>query len=163
MLCRQIVFTGFQRNHSEITMSHPDDPQLPQQQTAAKIVFFDGVCGFCNHTVNFLLRHDHHHQLRFAPLQGDTAAQLLNSEFTQRLDTLVFRVHGQNYLRSAAVVRMLWTLGGFWLLLGWLLWLIPLPLRNLGYRCVAAIRYRLFGKHESCRLPTPAERALFLK
>jgi predicted DCC family thiol-disulfide oxidoreductase YuxK len=47
-------------------------------------------------------------------------------------------------------------------LLGTLLWVIPLPLRNLGYRLIARFRYMLFGKHEACRLPTPAERDRFL-
>ena len=47
-------------------------------------------------------------------------------------------------------------------LLAALLWLIPLPLRNLGYRCVAAGRYKLFGQLETCRMPTDAERQRFL-
>jgi predicted DCC family thiol-disulfide oxidoreductase YuxK len=43
-----------------------------------------------------------------------------------------------------------------------LLWIIPSPLRDLGYRIVSRLRYRLFGKHDACRLPSPAERAVFL-
>ncbi|MCA9062525.1 MAG: DUF393 domain-containing protein [Planctomycetaceae bacterium] len=127
-----------------------------------RIVYFDGVCGFCNHTVNFLLQRDRRCQLMFAPLQGTTAAERLPGELTATLDTLVMQIDDRTYVRSAAVVRMLWTLGGIWAVCGTLLWLIPLPLRNLGYRMVARIRYRLFGKHEACRLPTPMERARFL-
>jgi predicted DCC family thiol-disulfide oxidoreductase YuxK len=54
------------------------------------------------------------------------------------------------------------TLGGPWAALGALLWIIPSPLRDLGYRIVSRLRYRLFGKHDACRLPSPAERAVFL-
>jgi predicted DCC family thiol-disulfide oxidoreductase YuxK len=56
----------------------------------------------------------------------------------------------------------LWRVGGLWTVAGTALWLIPLPLRDLGYNIIARIRYRLFGKRETCRIPTPAERARFL-
>lgn len=75
---------------------------------------------------------------------------------------MVFMRDGQTFTRTAAVSRMLMTLGGRWKLLGGLLWIIPWPIRDLGYRAVSCLRYRLFGKHESCRLPTPQERAVFL-
>lgn len=126
------------------------------------IVFFDGVCGFCNHTVNFLLRRDRQQQLRFAPLQGETAAKFVPEGVRSNLKSLVLYKSGKVYLRSAAVVRILWLLGGFWSVLGTLLWLIPLPLRDPGYHLVSLLRYRLFGKLDACRLPSPAERAVFL-
>ena len=108
------------------------------------------------------MRHDHQQVIRFAPLQGETAAELLPRHFTERLNTVVFRKRGRNFTRSAAVVRLLNEFGGVWKLAAWLFWLIPRPLRDLAYWLVAKSRYRLFGKHETCRLPTPAERARFL-
>jgi predicted DCC family thiol-disulfide oxidoreductase YuxK len=125
-------------------------------------VFFDGFCGLCNHSVNWLLTRDPEHKLRFAPLQGSTAEQKLDAEIRNRLDTLVFLRAGDTFTRTAAVSRILMTLGGRWRLLGGLLWIVPSPIRDLGYRIVSRLRYRLFGKHESCRLPTPQERAVFL-
>lgn len=126
------------------------------------IVFFDGVCGLCNSTVDFVLRRDPEGRLRFAPLQGETAAALLPAADRETLDSLVFWDRGQLHRRSSAVVRILWQLGPFWRVVGSLLWVIPLPLRNAGYRLVAKLRYRLFGKKETCRLPTPAERSRVL-
>ncbi len=126
------------------------------------IVFFDGVCGLCNHSVNWLLARDPEHRLRFAPLQGITAAMMVSPELRERLDTLVFVRDRQTYVRTAAVTRILISLGGRWRLVGGLMWAIPFPIRDLGYRLVSRLRYRLFGKHDSCRLPTPAERAVFL-
>ena len=125
-------------------------------------VFFDGVCGLCNHSVNWLLARDPEHRLRFAPLQGMTAAQTLDAEIRNRLDTIVFVRDGETFTRTAAVSRILMTLGGRWRVLGGLLWIVPSPIRDLGYRIVSRLRYRLFGKHDSCRLPTPHERAVFL-
>lgn len=129
---------------------------------ALPVVFFDGLCGLCNHSVNWLLAHDPNRRLRFAPLQGTLAGRVLSPQLRERLDTLVFLRNGSIYVRTAAVSRILMTLGGPWAALGALLWIIPSPLRDLGYRIVSRLRYRLFGKHDACRLPSPAERAVFL-
>jgi len=133
---------------------------MPQ---AGPIVFFDGVCSLCNATIDFLIRHDPDAKLRFASLQGATAASRLPVEVRGELKTLVLLTEaGGRYVRSAAVVRILWSLGGWLGLAGTLLWLIPLPLRDLGYRLVAGNRYRLFGRRETCRLPTESDAARLL-
>jgi predicted DCC family thiol-disulfide oxidoreductase YuxK len=100
--------------------------------------------------------------LRLSPLQGDTASRLLTPADREQLATVIFRDNDRIYRRSAAVVRVCWRLGLVWKVLGSVLWCIPLPLRDLGYKLVAANRYRLFGKKETCRLPSPEERARFL-
>ncbi|MDX1968908.1 MAG: DCC1-like thiol-disulfide oxidoreductase family protein [Planctomycetaceae bacterium] len=132
--------------------------RLPQRP----IVFFDGVCGFCNFWVDFVLSRDPDGKLMFAPLQGVTAEQLLPTEDREQLHSLVLWTPRLSYRRTCAVVRILWTLGGVWWLFGWLLWMIPRPLRNLGYYVVARNRYRIFGKKDACRMPTAAERSRFL-
>ncbi|MBI1346486.1 DUF393 domain-containing protein [bacterium] len=126
------------------------------------IVFFDGICGFCNATINWLLNHDPQGKLRFAPLQGVTAAQLVTTDDRERLTSMVFWSTDGAFRKSSAVVRVLWTLGGIWSGLGTLLWLIPRPLRDLGYNLIARSRYRIFGKLEACRRPSPEEQARFL-
>lgn len=157
----------------ELTKQHPGTDSSPgtipaEQRTedsaenAGGVVFFDGVCGFCNHSVNFLMARDVRRRLRFAPLQGQTATKTLPADMRENLSSLIYLHHGTTYVRSAAVVRILRTLGGPWWWAGQALWLIPLPLRDLGYRLIARVRYRLFGKQETCRLPGPDERALFL-
>lgn len=125
---------------------------------AAPIVYFDGVCGLCNRLVDFLLRHDRSGELRFAPLQGETARATLPEADVRELSTIAFTADGHHWTESSAIVRILWRLGPFWKMAGTLLWLIPRPLRNLGYRLVARSRYRFFGKRETCRLPTAEER-----
>lgn len=153
------------------TTGLPEDGSLTQERRprsadplpfSEPIVFFDGVCGFCNRTVNWLLIRDTSQKLRFAPLQGTTAAEMLPEQIRVRLDSLVLTMNRQVFLRTAAVCRILMILGGRWKLLGIMLWLIPVPLRDLGYRIIARVRYRLFGKLDSCRLPLPHERQVFL-
>lgn len=127
-----------------------------------QILFFDGVCGLCNWSIDFVLKRDNERRFQFAPLQGETAQVLLPPADVTNLSSMVLWRGGQTYKKSSAAVRVLWQLGLFWRLVGTAIWLIPLPIRNLGYFLIATNRYRLFGKKESCRLPTPEERARFL-
>ncbi|MFN0195149.1 MAG: thiol-disulfide oxidoreductase DCC family protein [Planctomycetaceae bacterium] len=146
------------------TESHRDADFTSESANHAyrPILFYDGVCGLCNHTIDFVIRRDRRRVFRFAPLQGETARQLLDSATVRDLNTFVYLDAKRECRRSAAVVRVLWNLGGIWKMLAALLWIIPLPLRDLGYRIVSASRYRLFGKKEVCRIPAPEERVLFL-
>ena len=122
------------------------------------VLFFDGVCGLCNRFVDFILRNDRRGALRLAPLQGATAESVLSAHERESLSSVVLQVGDRSFRRSAAVVRVLWRLGLFWKVAGTLMWLVPLPLRDLGYKVVAGNRYRLFGRKETCRMPTPEER-----
>ena len=128
------------------------------------VVFFDGVCGLCDRTVSFLLRHDRHDRLRFAPLQGTTARRLLPplGGRPEDLDTLyVLTSDGRLLRRSRAVLFAVVALGGGWVLLK-VLRLVPRPLADLLYDWVARIRYRVFGRLEACSIPTAKERSRFL-
>jgi predicted DCC family thiol-disulfide oxidoreductase YuxK len=132
------------RAHEDVAREHP-------------ILFFDGLCGLCNTSVDFVMKRDTRDVFRYAPLQGETAAQHLAAPDRENLDSVVLKTSSGLHRKSSAVVRILWKLPGIWPLLGTLLWLVPLPLRDLGYRVVAKNRYRVFGKKETCRLPTPEE------
>ncbi len=129
---------------------------------AAGIVFFDGVCGFCNFFINWLIVRDRHRRLRYSPLQGQTAQLLLPAHRWQKLSTVVLLTPQRSWIRSGAVCQILMMLGGPWKVVAALLWLIPFPLRDIGYVLVGKVRYRLFGKLDHCRLPTAQERSLFL-
>ncbi len=126
------------------------------------IVFFDGVCGMCNRFVDFLLPRDHRGVFLFAPLQGETARERLDAADVENISTIVLIDEQGVYRRSTAVVRILCRLGLGWKITGFLLAMIPRPLRDLGYRLVARYRYAIFGKKETCRMPTLEERARFL-
>ena len=157
--------------NDDLTSANAGVAAISEADRPTNVVFFDGVCGLCNCFVDFILSRDRQEKIRFAPLQGETARQSqisdLKSQIVNRespaIDTIVWLDQsGRAFLRSAAAVRVLWQLGGVWSVIGWLLWLIPRPLRDIGYRIVAANRYRLFGKKETCRLPTANERRRFL-
>ncbi len=125
-----------------------------------KIVFFDGVCGLCNRFIDFLLRYDSRKKLYFAPLQGHTAAKKLTLE-SEELESIVFFNGEQFYLRSRAVLEILWELNGIWRVF-YIFIMIPSFIRDAIYDFVARNRYKIFGQRDSCRLPNQEEIAHFL-
>ena len=126
------------------------------------VLFFDGVCGLCNWFVDFVIRVDRQRKFKFAPLQGVTAEKHL-SEVANRLDSVVVRSESfSGYLtKSDAVIFIARQLGGFYQLaiLGKL---VPRAMRDYVYDWVADRRYQLFGKSDTCRLPTEEEKRWFL-
>jgi len=126
-----------------------------------RIIFFDGVCTLCNHFVDILIQQDKNHQFYFASLQSKTAEQLLTKQ-DLGLDTIVFLDQTQTFKKSSAVLRILFHLGGLWMVLSILASVLPTTLRDLIYDLIARHRYRFFGKKESCRLPTAEEKPFFL-
>lgn len=131
-------------------------------------VFFDGVCGFCNRSVNLLMRLDKKRLFRYAPLQGETFKKVLAARPQLAEEDSVVVLHqptdgpAEVFTKSDAAKFALRRLGGLWGLFGLLLGLVPRFLRDAAYKGIAAVRYRLFGKLEACRLPKPEERELFL-
>jgi predicted DCC family thiol-disulfide oxidoreductase YuxK len=128
------------------------------------LVLYDGECGLCDRSVQWLLRHDKQDVLRYAPLQGATARAFV--ERTDAFDTIVFVEKGEDGAvrvshRSRAAFRILSRLGGVWRMISWLR-ILPLALTDLVYRFVAARRIRWFGRVDACRLPDPSVRARFL-
>ena len=144
-----------------------DNPQ-PHGQTPLShpIVYFDGVCGLCNWSVDVLMRLDHRQQLRFTPLQGETALANLSAADREDLQTLVFfdskEPEPKYWRRSDAVLRALEACGGPVALLARAARLIPAGLRDIAYKLIARVRYRVFGQKATCRIPTAEERRRFL-
>lgn len=128
-----------------------------------KVLFFDGHCNLCNGTVDWLIRRDSRNRLTFASLQGSTAQERLGPRASDPsdYDTVVYLREGQAYQKSTAILMALGDLGGAWVMLKVFL-VVPAPLRDVLYRLVARHRYRLFGRRETCRLPTAAERKKLL-
>ena len=140
----------------------PADDNRAPARSPLPVIFFDGVCGLCNAWVDFVIARDRQGQFRFSPLQGGAARDFLQMTPETSLDSVALVDADGVHRKSDAVWRILAQLGGLWRPLGWFLCLIPRPLRNWGYDVVARHRYQWFGKKETCRLPTPAERERFL-
>ena len=136
---------------------------------ANPIVLYDGVCGLCNRSVQFLLKHDKAGRFRFASLQSDFAEKVLGRHGLDPKDLDTVHVV-ENYdqpdervlQRSDAVLRAGRELGGLWGAAASIARVVPRALRDLVYRFVATNRYRMFGKYDACMLPDPNQRSRFL-
>jgi predicted DCC family thiol-disulfide oxidoreductase YuxK len=127
------------------------------------IVLFDGVCNFCNGSVNFLIRHDRSGKFRFASLQSDVGKSLLAQHGLHDLplSTSVLIDGDKVFMNSDGVLETARRLGGVYALAAGLLF-IPRSLRDAAYRVFARNRYKLFGRSEMCMVPTPELRERFL-
>lgn len=134
---------------------------------AKHLVFYDGECGFCDIVVQFIIRQDSEKVFNFAPLQGTTAAKLLQqlpSELKDK-DSLVLIEDYQGtdpkyYILGKGALRICWLLGGFWEIPGLISWL-PSFLYDWAYKIVARNRQKLF-KNASCVAPTKQTMGRFL-
>jgi predicted DCC family thiol-disulfide oxidoreductase YuxK len=128
------------------------------------IILFDGVCNFCNGTVNFIIKQDKKRVFRFAPLQSAVGQQLLQEYHlsTTDLESFVLIDNGKAYKKTAAALHLYPRLGGAWKLVKALA-ILPAFIRDFGYDIIARNRYRWFGKKESCMIPSPEVRSLFLQ
>lgn len=126
------------------------------------IVLFDGDCNFCDASVQFILNRDTEGNFHFASLQGEAGQDLRKRHrIPEDVDSVVLVENGVPYIKSDAAIRIAKGLDGKWKLLR-LVRFIPKPLRDVGYDLIAKNRYKLFGKKESCKLPTPEERSRFI-
>ncbi len=127
------------------------------------VIVFDGVCNLCNGFVDFIVRRDPDGIFQFASNQSEAGEEILSqaglTDF--EADTIVLVQGGTAYVRSTAVLRIAGQLGLPWKLLRVFV-LVPAPVRDFVYRLVAKNRYRMFGKRDTCRIPTPEERSRFL-
>lgn len=133
------------------------------------LVVFDGHCGLCNGAVRWLLRRDVGDRLRFVAAESAMVDGLLvrHGMDGARVETVlaVWDVGGNAetvLVRSDAVAALLRELPRPWSTVGVVLGWIPRVARDVGYWLVARWRYRIWGRLESCPVPTAEERGRFL-
>jgi len=127
------------------------------------IVLFDGVCNFCNASVNFVIEHDKAGYFKFAPLQSEIGEELVAKHGinTADIDSVIVVENDRAYTHSSGALRIAKQLDGIW---SWAyaFIMVPKPIRDFCYKLFAKHRYRLFGRQDACMMPTPEIRARFL-
>jgi predicted DCC family thiol-disulfide oxidoreductase YuxK len=139
------------------------------------VVLFDGVCNFCDASVNFIIDHDKAGYFKFAPLQSEEGTQLANQYGFQSatvnaddaasdlipIDSVMLIEDAKASTHSTAALKILKRLGAPW---SWAyaFVVVPRPIRDWAYKLFAKYRYRIFGRKDQCMLPSPEVRARFL-
>jgi len=134
-----------------------------QSRLMTGVVVFDGVCNLCAHSVRFILAHEQHPALAFAPVQSIAGARLMREAGLDPEDARTFLLvsEGNAYVKSDAALRVARFLRMPWRLIA-MLRVVPRPLRDLVYDIVARNRYRWFGRSDTCIVPSEAIRARFV-
>jgi predicted DCC family thiol-disulfide oxidoreductase YuxK len=134
------------------------------------IILFDGICNFCNSTVNFILKRDNNNIFRFSSLQSETGKRFLNEickyenykkNESVYNDTIILLEDRKFYTRSTAVLRIVKKLKGIWKVL-YIFILIPPSIRNFIYSIISKNRYEWFGKRDKCMIPTEKDKSKFI-
>lgn len=126
------------------------------------LILFDGVCLLCSRWVRYVIARDADMRFRFLPIQSDHGRA-----FAERLgispdhpQTNAVILNGHAWFKSDAALTVLSALPGT----RWtgVLKAVPRWLRDPVYDLIAQNRYRLFGRSETCMIPSPADRTRFL-
>ena len=129
-------------------------------QTKAKerIIIFDGICGFCNKSLDVLMKLDEEKIFKYTSLQGKYVKGL---HVEEGLASIIFYKDGTLYYKSTAILKILRSLGGVWIVVN-IFYLIPRVVRDAIYDVIAKYRYNIFGKMDACRMPKKGEAELFI-
>ena len=120
------------------------------------VIVFDAMCVLCSANAQFVLKFDRQQLFLLASMQGAVGAGLYRKFGIDPAnpDTLVVVRGDMAWRDSDAVLAIYDGLGWPWRALT-VFRLVPRSLRDPLYRWIARNRYRIFGKRESCWLPSP--------
>ena len=127
---------------------------MSENKSNTAIILFDGICNFCNSSVNFVIRHDKKNHFKFAALQSEAGKNLLE-KYTidvSKTDSIILIENNTVYIKSTAALRISKHLNKLYPLM-YILIIIPAFIRNNVYDYVARNRYKWFGKKDSCMIP----------
>ena len=126
------------------------------------IILFDGVCNLCNYTVRFLIKYDKNNILKFAASQTIAGANIIRQySVLNEGKSVVFIKDEIVFYKSDAIIEIAKLING-WPHLFKYACLFPKFLRDGMYNLIAKNRYSLFGKKETCMVPTEDNRNRFL-
>lgn len=128
-----------------------------------ELILFDGVCNFCSASINFVIDHDPEKHFKFAALQSEIGQDILKkfNKNTEDFDSVILLKNNTLYQKSEAAFEITKHLSGVWKYLS-VFGILPTIFLNFFYDIVAKNRYKIFGKTDSCRMPTPELRERFL-
>ena len=127
------------------------------------IVIFDGVCNFCNGAVNFIINRDPNGIFAFTPMQSELAHELMKRYNVPDVgvDTFLLIKNGQCFVFSSAALEITKDLTGLWYFFN-VFRVVPKPIRDAIYKMFARNRYKLFGRKDTCMVPSKEVRSRFV-
>ena len=116
-------------------------------------LFLDGDCGLCHRLATFIdKRLGKGKNLGYRPILDEDAQRVIQTlpAKLRDADSVYLIRNGKPYIRSAAGIRCVLYMRWYYKMWFPVLWLIPLPLRNIGYRLIAKYRHKFFKRPSEC-------------
>ncbi len=127
------------------------------------IFLFDGVCVLCSRSVAFVLKHERAPVIRFVAIQSGEGRALAKAHGIDpdNPESFLFIESGIALPKSDGIAALASHLRAPWNWISSVIRILPRPVRDWLYDRIARNRYRIFGKRESCLIPTPETRRRF--
>lgn len=125
------------------------------------IILFDGVCNLCESSVQFIIKHDRQNYFHFASQSSELGQKLLKAYGLEQVDSIALITKEKAYIHSDAALEIAKNLDGWYKYLS-VFRFIPKVLRDMLYKVVAKYRYKVFGKKDSCMMPSDTLKDRFL-
>lgn len=114
------------------------------------VIIFDVDCLLCNRFVQIVSVIDKKDSIYFTRLSGKTANYILsNNKNLVDVDSIIFYLNGNIYIKSDAVIRISKSLGFPYNMMS-IFKIFPRSMRDIFYDFVARNRYKFFGKANKC-------------
>ena len=126
------------------------------------MLVYDGACGFCSRSVQFMLRHERRHDLLFVTRDSEIGQRLRRAGGLESVQSMLWIEGGEVFAKSGAVIKAAAYLGGWWSRLAVLGSFCPSFILNGVYKLIAKNRRRLASNVATCLVPNPEQRDRFL-
>jgi predicted DCC family thiol-disulfide oxidoreductase YuxK len=137
---------------------------LPPGVTAAdRVILFDAVCKLCNGWARFLIRFDRDKRFKLATVQSPEGQAILAfyGMPTHEFETMLLVEGPRAFTKSTAFIRVVARLPFPWPLAA-AAWVVPAFIRNWLYDRIARNRYAIFGRYDTCVIPSADHAGRFL-
>jgi len=126
------------------------------------IILFDGVCNLCNQSVSLVIKYDKNNIFQFAAMQTKAGEKVINEyRLLENRKSIILVKEGLVFYKSDAVIEIAKQLNGWPSILKFG-FVFPKFLRDGVYDIIAKNRYYLFGKKETCAIPSEKDNHRFI-
>ena len=127
------------------------------------IYVFDSDCVLCSRAVQYVLKYEKQPDMKFVAIKSELGREIskLHNVDPDDPHTFIYLQDGKAWFSSDAGFAVLRKTGGPWAFLR-MCKILPRPIRDWLYFRIARNRYKVFGKLETCYVPTPETRDRFV-
>lgn len=126
------------------------------------LIIYDGICGFCNKTIQIILNNRPSEKLKFVSFQSELGKQIIKTlDILENMDSIIVIENSTIFIKSTAIFTLLKYIESPFKNLYYFNFL-PSFITDFVYAIIARNRYFLMGKTNQCRILTKEEKSFFI-